>query len=398
MIALPERLRERTFRKVPIFLVMMISASVLIAFRRPDQIINPEVWNEDGIFIIPQIIQGGFLVIFEPVNGYLIIPSRLISWLSLQAPLEYYPLVSTWLGAVVQGACVAAVALSPTTLRWPFVCAAFMVFLPVNPEVYLLPQYAFWWTTCLLFLALIWTPDVSQRLRCAFIVIGGFSSPMVIILFPLFVIRLAYTRARDDFVALAVVAAVSVLQLYFILLGDPAQTEPFHVVDILPVISVFFAGWTTYAGHSQSLFIGVAILVVLASGILMVPRKDRFFYFLTGLMLSGAVASSVLRAPIEMMSPVGNGPRYFFLPLVLIAWMVVWLLASWRLPAMMAGALIIFVAIPVVWTEYQRGQEGLQPWAEAVALCRQTGHAMPVHHNGQVAHQHLVPYEQSWCL
>lgn len=398
MIALPESLKERTFRKVPFFLAMMISSSVLIALRRPDQILNPEVWNEDGIFIIPQIIQGGFLAIFEPVNGYLIIPSRLISWLSLQAPLEYYPFVSTWLGAVSQGACVAAVAASPTRLRWPFVCAAFMVFLPVNPEVYVLPQYTFWWTTCLLFLALIWTPGVSQSLRCAFIVIGGLSSPMVIILFPLFVIRLAYTRARDDVVAMAVVATISGLQLYFILLGDPAQTERFEVVDFLPVVSVFFAGWTTYAEHPQSLAVGMAIFLALTSGVLMVPRKDRFFYFLTGLMLAGAVASSVLRAPIEIMSPVGNGPRYFFLPLVLIGWMVVWLLASRRVPATIAGAFIIFAAIPVVWTQYQRGQESLQPWAEAVALCKQTGHAMPVHHNGQVAHQHLVPYEKSWCL
>ncbi|MCO6386053.1 hypothetical protein [Aliihoeflea sp. 40Bstr573] len=398
MVALPASLpRERVALGTFLFAAAMIWAGALIALRRPDQIMNPEVWNEDGIFVIPQIIQGGFFSIFEPVNGYLIIPSRMITWLSLQGPLEYYPTISTALGVFAQAACVAAVAVAPTMLRWPALCAALMVFLPMDPEVYVLPQYTFWWTTTLLFLALIWTPAAAPIWRNVFIVIGGFSSPMAIVLLPLFGLRLAYTRAREDAIALAVVAAVSIVQLYFILLGDPAQTESFALADVLPTISVFFAGWTAFAAHPHALWLGLGVCVVLASGLAVLPREDQFYYLLTGLMVWAAIASAVLRAPIEIMSPVGNGPRYFFLPLVLMAWMLVWLLASRKAIAMTASAAVLLTAVPVTWTHYQRGQEGLQPWVEAVQACRQGGHEMPVHHNGQSVHQHLVPYDQSWC-
>lgn len=399
MVVLPASLpREKATLGAFTFAAIMIWAGALIALRRPDQIVNPEVWNEDGIFVIPQIIQGGFLSVFEPVNGYLIIPSRLITWLSLQAPLEYYPTISTALGVTAQTACVAAVAVAPTMLRWPVLCAALMVFLPMDPEVYVLPQYTFWWTTTLLFLALIWVSAAAPIWRNAFIVIGGFSSPLAIVLLPLFGLRLAFTRAREDVIALAIVAAVSIVQLYFILLGDPANTESFALADVLPTISIFFSGWTVFAEHPRALWVGLAVCAVLASGLLVLRGEERFFYLLTGLMLGGAVASSVLRAPIEIMSPVGNGPRYFFLPLVLIAWMLVWLLASRKAIAMTASAAVVLCAAPVSWAYYPRGQEQIQPWAEAVQDCRQGGHEMPVHHNGQAFHQHLVPYDQSWCL
>lgn len=389
--------RPRTTSNGLMFLYVMLAACALIALRRPDQVMNPEVWNEDGIFVIPQIIQGGFLAIFEPVNGYLIIPSRFITWLSLLWPLEYYPSISTALGILAQAACIAAVAISPTKLPAPVICAILLAFLPMNAEVYVLPQYTFWWTTVLLFLALIWIPGASFVWRNAFIVLGGLSSPMSIILLPLFALRLAITRKREDVFAFGTVVLVSVIQLYFILLGDPAQTESLAVSDILPSISVFFAGWTVFASTPLALVIGLAVCVLLFAGMFSLPREERPYYLLIGLALGGAIASSILRAPIEMMSPTGNGPRYFFLPLVLIAWLLAWLAVGQSKGARIASLAVLIIAIPVSARYFQRGQEALQPWAEAVSLCRAGGHEMPVHHNGQIAHMHPVPYQQSWC-
>ena len=193
-------------------LIIFAVAAIIIALRRPDQIRNPEVWNEDGLFIIPQILQAGFSAVFLPVNGYLILPSRLITWAALQFPLEIYPFVSTIIGLTVQAACVASIACAPSYLRWPAACALVTCVLPMNAEVYLLPQYSFWWTTLLLFLALIWKTGERPVTRTAFAIIGGFSTPLVAPIAALFVLRLAVTRSwKDDLpptIAVCIIAAI----------------------------------------------------------------------------------------------------------------------------------------------------------------------------------------------
>ncbi|MCG2942240.1 hypothetical protein, partial [Escherichia coli] len=76
------------------------------------------------------------MAIFEPVNGYLILPSRIITYIALFISFEHYPVISTIIGIAAQAACVAAVAASPTYLRGRILCAVMMVILPMNAEVY----------------------------------------------------------------------------------------------------------------------------------------------------------------------------------------------------------------------------------------------------------------------
>jgi hypothetical protein len=378
---------------LPVFLV----AAVLIALRRPDQIAFPEVWNEDGIFVLPQLLEHGFAAVFEPVNGYLIVPSRLISWIALSISLEHYPAYATWLGILAQAACVATVAAAPTFLRAKPLCALALLALPMNAEVYALPQYTFWWTTLFLFLALIWEPGRSQRLRNVLLVIGGVSSPMVVVLTPLFALRAAATRRRDDVIATLVVAAVAAVQLYFVFVGDPAETVPLELRQVWAAIGTFFAGWTVLGGRPGDEILGLAVCALLAGGALALPKDQRLPYVLLGLTLGGAIASAMLRVPADLISPVGNGPRYFFLPLVLIFWMLVWLASTRRAVLFAAALALMAAAAPITLAHYQRGQEPLRPWSQAVRECRERGADMPVQHDGLQVHQHKVPYGSELC-
>lgn len=386
-------------KRVSTFAIVLILSALCIALRRPDQIRSPEVWNEDGQFVIPQIVQEGFGAVFAPVNGYLIVPSRLIAWISLNFPLEFYPVISTWIGVLAQAACVAAVAISPTMLRWPVLCAALMLVLPMNAEVYALPQYTFWWTTCLLFLALIWKPGRYQWARSMFVVIGGLSSPLVIALSPLFVIRAFLTRTLEDAVTVGLVVVIAAVQLYFVFVGDPVQTEQFQWNDIYPAISIFFAGWTVWLGGGFQQQFAYVVCAVLLLGTLTLPANQRLYYVATGLMLGASIASGILRVPVEIISPVGDGPRYFFLPLVLIAWMSVWLISASSLTAFRVLVVaLIMCSAPVAYANFQRGQEQLEPWAQAVEKCRTLGgYEMPVHYIGTVSTQHHVPYPGIVC-
>jgi|EP01132_Coremiostelium_polycephalum_P009504 hypothetical protein len=379
------------------FLVLFIAA-ITIALRRPDQISFPEVWNEDGLFIIPQVIERGFMAIFEPVNGYLILPSRLITYIALFISFEHYPVISTIIGIAAQAACVAAVAASPTYLRGRILCAVMMVILPMNAEVYALPQYTFWWTTCLLFLALIWRPGEALILRYTFILIGSLSSPTCIILLPLFALRAVLTkRWREDGLSFLLVAVGVVIQLYYVMIGDPAKTENIELADIIPAISVFFGGMSFVASTWMELSVALGTAALLLFGVLAVQSDTRFAYVLLGLALGATIGSSLLRVPIEMISPVGNGPRYFFFPLVLMSWMLVWLIFSASSIVRGVAVIVVLGWIPVTIHNFQRGQDRLEAWSEAVSRCLVEGAIMPVHHDGNTASHHQIPYSLELC-
>lgn len=157
------------------------------------------MWNEDGLIIIPQFIHDGFVALIYPVNGYIIFPSRLITFISLKISFFHYPLVSNILGILVQSICVGTVAVVPTYQRNAVFAALLLLVLPMDAEVYQLPQYSFWWVTVLMFTTLIWLPDRAPNLRFFLAGMGALSSPMVILIAPLAALRLCLSRKwRED--------------------------------------------------------------------------------------------------------------------------------------------------------------------------------------------------------
>jgi hypothetical protein len=93
---------------------------------------------------------------------------------------------------------------APTSLKGKSLCALAVLLNPNGAEVYVVPLYSFWFAGLLVALALLWDKDaqsVTQRfLRSAFILIGGLSSPLVVPLAPLFLLRaIRFGRAELPF-------------------------------------------------------------------------------------------------------------------------------------------------------------------------------------------------------
>src|SRR5690606_37439098 len=106
---------------------------------------------------------------------------------------------------------------APTLLRYKFLCAVAILFIPSNPEVFVLPLYSFWWGTLLVFLALLWNTDSRGHvLRIFCISLGALSSPIVILCVPLFALRLFFYRNRIEVVSLFLVLFLSLVQGYFV--------------------------------------------------------------------------------------------------------------------------------------------------------------------------------------
>ncbi len=389
------RLLEKRYVR---FLLVFAAAAVLIAARRPQQTLRPEVWNEDGLFVIPQIVQHGFAAVVWPVNGYLIVPSRLVTWISLHISFVDYPLVSTILGVLVQALCVALVAVAPTQLPPRTLCALALIFLPMNAEVYALPQYTFWWTTILLILSLVWQPGQKPVMRSIFAAIGAFSSPFVITLVPVFAVRLVSgDRRREEIVPMTIVTVISLIQIYFILAGDPTTLQTIRFGEIYFIIERFFGGFNIMNRTPVEFLAGCLVFLLLAAGLFLVRRQARLPYFLLGAVVAAAIMSAIFRVPAEIIAPTGDGPRYFFLPLVAMSWMLIWLALSTNWLARLPAIVVIAACLPVTWSHFQRWQEPLEPWGAAARRCVVSGANMPVQYDGLRATQESRYYSSQTC-
>src|SRR5262249_53040358 len=135
-----------------LFLVLL-TVAILFA-RRPDQFLHPYIWVEDGVINLKAYAERGLASLIEPVQGYSNLISKLIDVAAFRLSIEHAPEISLALTVAFTCAVVVAIALSPTHLQCPFLCAIVVLTIPTGPGVFAIPVNALWWAGRLLVLAL----------------------------------------------------------------------------------------------------------------------------------------------------------------------------------------------------------------------------------------------------
>jgi len=330
------------------FLFLMLGVS-----RRACQLQYPDVWAEDGIRIIPGIFTKGFASLFDPVNGYMVLVSRLLSFITLHISFYQYGLISSLLSFLLIATVAFAVATSPTILvgkRW---CALAMLSVPSNPEVFGLPLYAFWWVSVLLFLVVLWDQDDSSPLlRIFYLLVGGLSSPVIITLLPLFYLRSYIYRAKPaEHIVSFLATAIAGFQLIFILSSGASRIPSLWSI-IQYVLPKFFGSFLVGNIWKQATWVFALALVIL----IIVWMYDTRFRFRVSTvvvlpyLLAMSIALSVLRVDPAIIHQRIAGPRYFFYPYILLFWILIQIRFTRNRFSSIAGVFLVIAmlnAIPV---------------------------------------------------
>lgn len=360
-------LQEIVLRAAAVFTI----AAVLIAIRRWPQLVSPDVWVEDGTLVIPSFVNHGWIGLFDPVAGYLVIPSKFISFVALNITFSHYAMASTILAIIAQASVIAIIAIAPTLLSAPFLAALLVVLLPTGSEVYALPSYSFWWTSLLTFVGLLWRGDRLTVARSAAILIGGLSSPIVILLFPIFFLRALISRNRTDCISFIISFFSALIQGIAVVNQHASAASPLDILRNLPMLISKYFGTALYSidQHGAGVF-GLIVISTLGLGILALPRAERFGYALLGACLLAAVLTSVLRVPVSAPHPLLAGPRYFFFPLILIGWMLLVLAVHGRRVVSLAAMFIAGAYVPSFAADFvYEPQIPKRPWSQQVAEC-----------------------------
>lgn len=370
----------------------VVTVGVLI-WRRPGQFLHPYVWVEEGTVTLPAYLHHGWLSVFSPVAGYLVIPSKLIFLLSASLSFTHLPELTYWLTLLFTFLVVLSVARCPTYLRWPTVCAIAMLLIPSNPEVFAVSEYAFWWGTVLLFVSLLWRQDARRTpLRVFLTALGGLSSPLVIPLTGLFAVRAWRFRTRHEYVTLATVAIAAAVQTTCLLITHDISHDANHGFsanfDPLLVVAKFFGYFVFWSAHShvgqgRSVVIGIIVILALLGILARRPRNAGWGSVLLGAMLVIAIASSIVRVPVSIMHPVLAGPRYFFFPYILLAWLLIQAASMGAAWEKLIVTLLLVAALHQTALYGRRHSDPIN-WRQQLAACSSSAapYALPIQFDG----------------
>jgi hypothetical protein len=325
--------------------ILLFTFFLLLFFKRWNQLLDPEIWIEDGIYGIPTFIHYGWKDLFMDEGGFLKTINVLITNTGMTISPLYYPEISTYLSWIFTIFVSLAVVFSPTKLRFKLLAAVLIYFIPTGLENFGIPYYSYFWSGILLFLVVLWEPGKNLPLRVFYVLLGGLSSPNIFMLPFLQLFRVIFIREdrKQEVIVFLVILVVFAVQYNIFasdgFLGSHLVTDLDFILEyIRKFYGLYFLNYITGNDYLLQTLGGVYVLLLFFFYWIK-NFKDPYFYLLMGLLI-GTGLSAVLRKYINI-DPISPGSRYYFYPYIMLTWSLLYVVGGKQL-------WLRFLAIPVL--------------------------------------------------
>ena len=345
----------------------------LLAFRRWDQVLHPALWVEEGWAFIPQYLEKGWLYIFEPVNGYLIVPSKLVQLAAFHVSFADLPLWTMVFTLIVSGLVAVAIATAPINVPFRLAAALVPFLVAIDPEPMAVGEYTFWFVGLLSIVALIWRSDArSHWLRYGYAAIGALSSPLGVLTVPLMIGRAVWTRKIPDIITAVAALVPAAWQVWLVASRDTlagGSAERLSVQDTPIIIEKFVGDYFLNTDNWVSFGIGAAALLIVAGLCIWAFVSERrvtpaALFVCFGL----SIGASIARVPLDGVDAFGAGPRYFLYPFIMLGWTMMSLATG---PLAKRIAILLAAAAPLaqaISPAYSRTNDPVD-WRSAAVAC-----------------------------
>lgn len=330
-------------------LLVFFGALIVLFFRRPDAILNAQLWAEDIVWFSDPITNGNFLItVFQPYAGYLTVAQHLIGWFASLFPLEIIPLVFNLCALSIQALLLVYVWSS----RTDFISKEMKVFvtfvylaLPFSFEVHANVTNTQWYLGILLFLLLFVQEAKSRAVRYldwCIIGIASLTGPFSILLSP--IVAWEVWRSRKFSARHAIVLYGAMVQVLMVLLTRQPQSEMvvgYSVTQLFRIIGgqIFGAGF--FGQESLAFFLSkpwiAPVITVIGMQVLLfvfikVRREFKYFLLYSSTVLVAALASSMGTPPGAtwwyFFTNEGWGCRYYIMPHIALFMSLGWLVRT----------------------------------------------------------------------
>jgi hypothetical protein len=360
------------------YVLVFAAALIIIVLRRPDAILNPQFWAEDGaVFYADTYHKGIMIPLLSPHGGYLDVFPRLVAAFSQFFPLSWAPLLFNFLGLTVKALPVVWILSSRFRELIPDVkTRLFLAFLyliiPNSWEVDAGSLHGKIYLSLLAFMVLCSSAD--GRLKASVIdtgilLLSGLSGPFCFILAPVSALFWFFRRNRRSFALFAVLCLCALIQAIVFL--SAASSRPPRNLGASPYLffkilgeQVFLGALIGQAGLEKLIrfpgLFNVTVMIFAAAGaaaymyaLLKAPLQLRLFILYASLLFCAALSSPLVNKtdpqwPLLLLPGVGG--RYWFIPMLAFISVLVWLLrrASSRLSKVLATAAFAIMIMGII--------------------------------------------------
>lgn len=369
----------------------------LMLLRAWPRLLYPEVWIEDGSVNIYGFVNEGVANFFGQVGGYLVLVPKLITFLSLSISFFYYPWVSTLLAWAFCIFVFVVIARAPTYLKGGLLLAIACFLIPSDIECFGLPMYSFWWTAPLLFVLVFWKEGEQLSFRLFLLTISSLSSPVCLITLPLLWLRVRlFKKARSELI-IAILATLCVaIQISYIL--SYSQASLFNPGKTLLIIPKFFGAYAI--GNIEPQFNWLLGMGILAFVLWAVIKKRSIIQYTLLYLLLATIGTSIYRVDITILNHIDSGVRYFFLPFILLSWLLIQIVldgsAKWiRVAAVCFLTASVINMVPVMTRTHARVH-----WTDQIFRCltvEQSRYDFPILHDGSETDLFYIPFTGDQC-
>jgi hypothetical protein len=333
--------------------------------RRTDQIVNPQLWAEDGVIFLQDQLSIGINSLFTPYAGYIHLLPRLTAFVADKVvTLDYVPTAYVF-GALLI-ASIGSFFVTFSRLPWPagplFAIAAVMV--PHGGEVFLNITNVQWMIAPILMVIAI--QDEPQGYFSAVIdllavVIVGLTGPFIVFAAPFVVGRLMWrTRCRYNFALASVAILAATIQFSFIL--GSSQPPASEVLTFRMLVAAFLNFWygLWFNFLTQYTVALMWFFMVLTAGLTvtlwaLLPSRTKLItsmLIIFGLLIFNS-ALFKLGSVSGTIQPLGSGQRYFFIPYVLFSWVLILGILQAHEPAKSIAAALILLLVGSTAPQFQ---------------------------------------------
>jgi hypothetical protein len=313
--------------------------ALLLAARKPHALHTPQLWAEDGTIFLMQADLHGIGAFVTPYAGYLHLLPRAIAWAaSFVLDPAWWPAFYNAISFLIWLAVLARLFTSRFDLpNKPWLAVAFL-FIPHSGEVFFNITNLQWLTAFVLIQQAIVRPPTTRLERVGDVAISALvalTGPFGIVFLPLFAWRWWRDRRAMDFIVFATLLVCAAIQIWFVIQTGPRfdfQSEPWRIWPNLVVLARRLVVWPLF-GHEIALSMspaligaigGLVVLAVIGRALRPLPQRYARAQVIAALALITAAALYRTRPDTWAADNLYFGERYFYIPRVLLAWLVIW--------------------------------------------------------------------------
>jgi hypothetical protein len=387
-------LPEAGLRTGAIILLTLLSCLVIWCLRRPDQFLHPYVWAEESQILNRYETHGFLNAALHPYVGYFLWPTSVSGSLAAAGGFRYVPSVEYWL-STLWFACTLCLILLPVSkvpLAGRTAFTFLLVLTPMDPEVFGVVLNALWWTSLWPLISLLWSKDY-WLLRIVTLVLGGMSSFAGALLLIPYAFSYAIERRRRDLAGTLILAACLILQIVAYLESARAASAVHPTAVGIQALRTYSFYALTWVSKPPSFLLAISgafvilILIAMVMNAVSTPQTTHHREMLL-MLIASAVTTLVSAVPAPLIAhPVKAGPRYFFLPFVVLSWLLALVImgskASW---ARLSATILVLLSVASLSQAFSRHSEFVD-WSGELSRC-QTANGpffVPVHTTGDRA-------------